>query len=158
MCQSIYQLTVLKISHYWEKKHTQKRIWKILLGQANIIEHNRDTLPNTGELILFKHQRESRGKQTLGQLHLKVLLTTMSFISTTWTMQICKSNSFTNRRKKEKKKTHRTHTDTHVYIRTHPKTWGTSYLWIVKIREGCYAFDVLNSELVLGVRQWDWGY
>lgn len=52
------------------------------------------------------------------------------------------------------------HAETHtpVYVTTHPTTFGTSYLWIVKIREGCYAFDVLNSELVLGVGQWDWGY
>lgn len=70
--------------------------------------------------------------------------------------------SQTDKKIREKRRnTHtRTHadTDTRVDIRTHPKTSGTSYLWIVEIREGCYAFDVLNSELVLGVGQRDWGY
>lgn len=71
-----------------KQTHTHKNTFKNIVGtgsqcKANIIEHNRDTLLNRGELILFKHQKESRGKQTLGQLHLKVLLTTMSFVSRT---------------------------------------------------------------------------
>lgn len=37
----------------------------------------------------------------------------------------------------------------HVLI--HPEPLWMSYLWIVKVRERCYAFDVFNSELVLGV-------
>lgn len=42
----------------------------------------------------------------------------------------------------QKKRTHHTnpaflslsYRDMHIYIRTHPNTFGTSYLWIVKIR------------------------